>query len=161
MKILLFIFIIFLFTLLYTIFCEDNEPFKNKDALEKIVSKQLNANNQLLQICTNSSKSGIYKDGFCSIGEYNKGIDTLCVEMTDEFLKYTKENGIDLITPNPDEQFEGLKKGDKWCLSTILWINAYNKDKKLAPKIDKKATNIKSLYYIEEEIMDENKLEEY
>ena len=60
-----------------------------------------------------------------------------------------------------ENDFPGLKPGDPWCLSSIRWIEAYNHDKNLVPKIKMDATNIKTLYYIEKEILDENKLIEH
>ena len=36
--------------------------------------------------------------------------------MDDNFLKYSKSQGNDLITPMPIYSFPGLKDGDHWCI---------------------------------------------
>lgn len=155
------ILLIFIIVLLSPDMCLLIEKFETKNALEKTRTQQLNANNHLLQICSNSPKTGSYHDGYCFVGEYNKGEETICAKMTKGFLDFTKKQGNDLSTPNKTNDFPGLKPGDPWCLSSLRWIEAYNHDKNLVPKIKMDATNIKTLYYIEKEILDENKLIEH
>ena len=155
------ILLIFIFVLISPDICLLIEKFETKNALEKTKTKQLNVNNQLLQICTNSPKNGTYRDGYCNIGEYDKGEQTVCAKMTKEFLDFIKEKGNDLSTPIKQNNFMGLKPGDKWCLSSLNWIKAHNHDKNIVPKIKLDATNIKTLYYIDKEILDENELIEY
>ena len=46
--------------------------------------------------------------------------------MTDKFLKFSKSKGNDLITPNDEYSFPGLKPGDKWCLCCLRWKEAFN-----------------------------------
>ena len=43
-------------------------------------------------------------------------LHTVCVKVNDEFLKWCKEAGNDLITPHPEFGFPGLKDGDNWCV---------------------------------------------
>ena len=40
----------------------------------------------------------------------------MCIEVTAEFLAFSKARGNDLSTPQPDFDFPGLKPGDRWCL---------------------------------------------
>ena len=154
------ILLLFIIVLLSPDMCLLIEKFETKNALEKTRTQQLNANNQLLQICSNSPKTGFYRDGYCNTGEYDKGTHTVCAKMTKEFLEFTKKQGNDLSTPNKTNDFPGLKPGDNWCLCALRWGEAHNHDKNLVPKIKMDATNIKTLYYIEKEILDENKLTE-
>jgi hypothetical protein len=48
----------------------------------------------------------------------------LCATMTKDFLKYTKRQGNDLITPN--KTFPGLEAGDKWCVCAGRYTEAKN-----------------------------------
>ena len=44
--------------------------------------------------------------------------------MDDNFLKYSKSQGNDLITPMPIYSFPGLKDGDHWCICLERWKQA-------------------------------------
>mgnify|MGYP002173375736 FL=1 len=48
----------------------------------------------------------------------------VCVEVSEEFLEFSKARGNDLSTPNPDFEFAGLKPGDRWCLCALRWKEA-------------------------------------
>ena len=65
-----------------------------------------------LQPCCMSPVTGFHRDGFCTIGLGEFGVHTVCAQMTDEFLAFTKGRGNDLITPLPEQGFPGLKPGD-------------------------------------------------
>ena len=82
-----------------------------------------------------------------------KGYHTVCAQVTDEFLEYTKSQGNDLSTPNDQFNFPGLKEGDKWCLCALRWKEAYKAGK--APLLDLNATNSKTLNYVDKEILEE------
>ena len=60
--------------------------------------------------------------------------------MDNNFLKYSKSQGNDLITPMPQYSFPGLKEGDKWCICLNRWKQA--KDDGLAPLVILESTNI-------------------
>lgn len=53
--------------------------------------------------CANVGGSGIgtgfYRDGHCSTGQQDEGRHTVCIEATEEFLKFSKAVGNDLSTP--------------------------------------------------------------
>lgn len=87
--------------------------------------------------------TGFYRDGFCSTGAGDTGRHTVCVEVTAEFLAFSKAVGNDLSTPMPEYQFPGLKPGDKWCLCAQRWAQAYNEGK--APKLFLRATHERTL----------------
>jgi uncharacterized protein len=98
-----------------------------------------------LQIAGTSPITGFYRDGFCSTGNADRGIHVVAAVVTDKFLQYSKARGNDLITPSPVYGFPGLKAGDKWCLCTARWKEAY--DAGVAPPVVLEATHEKALEY--------------
>jgi len=95
--------------------------------------------------------TGFYRDGHCNTGPDDKGRHTVCVEVTDEFLAFSKDCGNDLSTPRPEFGFEGLKAGDRWCLCADRWAqaDAYGK----APNVILQSTHINTLETIPFEIL--------
>jgi hypothetical protein len=87
--------------------------------------------------------TGFYRDGFCSTGSADTGIHVVAAVLTDEFLNYSKAQGNDLITPNLNYNFPGLKAGDVWCLCANRWKEALKAG--AAPPVILKATNEKAL----------------
>lgn len=59
--------------------------------------------------------------------------------MTDEFLKYSRAQGNNLVTPQPDLAFPGLEPGDRWCVCVPRWIEALEDD--AAPPVILEATS--------------------
>ena len=51
--------------------------------------------------------TGFYRDGYCNTDIQDRGIHTVCVEVTSEFLEFSK-GGNDLSTPNPAFGFSGF-----------------------------------------------------
>lgn len=92
-----------------------------------------------LQVCCTSPMTGFYRDGTCNTGPNDLGSHTVCAEVTDDFLAYTKAQGNDLSTPMPMYQFPGLKPGDRWCLCVSRWKEAYEAG--VAPKVVLGATH--------------------
>ena len=99
-----------------------------------------------LQPCGIDPVTGYFRDGYCSTDISDTGMHTVCAIVTEDFLKFSKEMGNDLSTPNPLYNFAGLKEGDRWCLCMLRWLEAF--DRGCAPKIDLYATNISVLEYI-------------
>lgn len=95
--------------------------------------------------------TGFYRNGYCSTGEQDLGRHTVCCQVTDEFLAFSKAAGNDLSTPAPQYHFPGLKEGDSWCLCAQRWAQAYNAGK--APKIFLQASHEKTLDYAPVEIL--------
>lgn len=91
--------------------------------------------------------TGFYRDGFCSTGRDDVGRHTVCVEVTDEFLEYSKSVGNDLSQPHPQYLFPGVKPGDRWCLCALRWVQAYEAGK--APQLHLKATHEKTLQHVD------------
>jgi uncharacterized protein (DUF2237 family) len=102
-----------------------------------------------LQICGKNPMTGYFRDGYCKTDSSDEGTHTVCSEVDDEFLEFTKSKGNDLSF---------LKSGDRWCLCAKRWKEAYDEGK--APRVIKNATNKKTLDVIGDDIKDEE-LTEY
>lgn len=74
--------------------------------------------------CSTNPLTGFYRDGCCQTGWEDRGTHTVCAQMTEEFLSFTKKQGNDLSTPRPQFNFPGLKPGDFWCLCASRWKEA-------------------------------------
>ena len=96
-----------------------------------------------LEYCSHSPKTGFYRDGYCKTGPEDLGTHTVCARVTDEFLKFSKSRGNDLITPSGS--FPGLKDGNYWCLCANRYKEA--KDNGINMYVKKTATNKKTLNY--------------
>ena len=115
---------------------------------------QLNVLGGKLKKCSCNDKNkitGFFRDGFCRIGSQDFGLHSVCCEVTNEFLQYSKSIGNDLITPVKEINFSGLKKGDHWCICLLRWKDAYEKG--CAPKVILKSTNIITLSVINLEVL--------
>ena len=78
-----------------------------------------------LEACCFAPKTGFFRDGYCRTDETDRGRHIICAEMTEGFLRYTKEQGNDLSTPRPEFSFPGLQPGDRWCLCALRWKEAW------------------------------------
>jgi uncharacterized protein (DUF2237 family) len=95
--------------------------------------------------------TGFYRNGYCCTGEQDLGRHTVCCQVSDEFLAFSKAVGNDLSTPAPQYMFPGLKEGDIWCLCAQRWARAYNAGK--GPKVFLHATHEKTLDYAPFEVL--------
>lgn len=98
-----------------------------------------------LRTCSNNPVTGFYRNGCCDTGPQDGGLHLVCTVMTDEFLKFSRERGNDLSTPNPLFQFPGLRAGDRWCLCATRWREAYEAG--VAPRVVLEATHISMLEF--------------
>lgn len=78
----------------------------------------------LLEGCNMSPRTGFYRTGACETGPEDVGSHTVCAQVTEQFLEFSRTMGNDLITPAPEYGFSGLKPGDRWCLSIGRWKEA-------------------------------------
>ena len=97
--------------------------------------------------CSKNPLTGFFRNGKCDTCSDDIGMHTVCALMTDDFLKFSYENGNDLSTPRPEYNFPGLNEGDYWCLCLSRWIQAYNA--KCAPKVKLDATHASVLEFVE------------
>ena len=88
------------------------------------VSSQRNVYGEPLQTCSERPLTGFFRTGCCHTGPEDLGLHTVCVEVTAEFLEFSKSRGNDLSTPQPDFGFPGLRPGDRWCLCAARWREA-------------------------------------
>jgi len=103
---------------------------------------QKNIYDQELTPCCYDPITGWYRDGFCKTDNRDFGVHTVCAQMTEQFLTYTKSVGNDLSTPHLPH-FPGLKPGDRWCLCVSRWKEAFMVN--CAPKVVLSATHQNSL----------------
>ena len=110
-------------------------------------SSQMNIHGKPLELCSQDPLTGFFRNGCCDTDNHDRGLHTVCVILTDEFLKFSLEVGNDLSTPRPEFDFPGLKPGQKWCLCANRWLEAYESG--VAPPIITESTNIKTLDIID------------
>lgn len=110
-----------------------------------------------LEICCTSPMTGYYRDGKCNTGGGDFGAHVVCAQVTEEFLRFTKSRGNDLITPAPEFDFPGLKPGDRWCLCASRWKEAL--DAGVAPPVILSATHASALEYVSFEELRQNALD--
>ena len=77
-----------------------------------------------LKPCSTNPVTGFFRNGRCDTCAEDEGCHTVCVEVTDEFLAYSRAAGNDLSTPRPEYGFAGLKAGDRWCVCAARWLDA-------------------------------------
>ena len=59
------------------------------------------------RVCSERPVTGFYRSGCCHTGPEDLGLHTVCVEVTAEFLAFSKARGNDLSTPRPEFGFPG------------------------------------------------------
>ena len=85
----------------------------------------INVLGQPLVSCSHDPLTGWYRDGSCNTDERDRGSHTVCAEVTEAFLVFLRERGNDLMTPQPNHGFPGLKPGDTWCVCAASWLRAH------------------------------------
>lgn len=100
-----------------------------------------------LEVCCTSPMTGFYRDGCCNTGPEDVGSHTVCIQVTAEFLEFSKTVGNDLSTPMLQYGFPGLEPGDRWCLCAPRWQEAL--DAGFAPQVILAATHEAALAYCE------------
>jgi len=111
-----------------------------------MVTEATNVLGTKLETCCTSPMTGYYRDGKCNTGGGDFGAHTVCAQLTEDFLQFTKSNGNDLSTPVPEFNFPGLKPGDCWCLCASRWKEAM--DAGCAPRVVLSATHVLTLEYV-------------
>ena len=99
-----------------------------------------------LMTCSKKPMTGFFRDGCCNTSAEDLGAHTVCVELTAEFLAFSKEAGNDLSTPRPEFGFSGLKPGDRWCLCAARWAEALEAGK--APRVVLESTHERTLQFV-------------
>jgi uncharacterized protein len=109
-------------------------------------SPQKNVLGGELKTCSERPLTGFFRDGCCHTSADDAGAHTVCVQVTEQFLTYSKLAGNDLSTPRPEFAFPGLKAGDQWCVCAARWAEALAAN--AAPRVVLEATHERTLEYV-------------
>jgi len=122
-----------------------------KGGKENFQTEHKNILGQAMTPCSTPPEktTGYYRNGYCSTGPTDTGTHVVCAVVDDNFLRFTKSKGNDLMTPQ--NSFPGLVAGDKWCLCALRWKEAYNAG--VAPKIIPESTSDAVRQYILKDIL--------
>ena len=96
-----------------------------------------------LASCSDSPRTGYYRNGCCDTGPGDLGVHTVCARVTAEFLEFSRAQGNDLSTPHPELEFPGLVPGDQWCLCAPRWQEAFEAG--VAPRVVLETTHVGTL----------------
>jgi uncharacterized protein (DUF2237 family) len=115
------------------------------------IDKSINVFGEALKMCGENPMTGFYRDGKCNTCNNDAGSHTVCIEISQEFLEYSRFKGNDLSTPRPEFDFKGLKPGDSWCVCASRWLEAVETN--MAPRVHLQRTHIKALDIVPIEIL--------
>jgi uncharacterized protein (DUF2237 family) len=115
------------------------------------IDKSINVFGEALKMCGENPMTGFYRDGRCNTCKNDAGSHTVCIEISQEFLEYSRSKGNDLSTPRPEFDFKGLKPGDSWCVCASRWLEAVETN--MAPRVHLQRTHIKALDIVPIEIL--------
>ncbi len=109
----------------------------------ELEQEQVNVLGERLETCSMRPMTGFTRSGCCDFVPFDAGQHTICVQVTEEFLEFSRFRGNDLSTPVPEFEFPGLKPGDRWCLCAARWQEALEFGR--APKVVLRATHRQAL----------------
>jgi uncharacterized protein (DUF2237 family) len=98
---------------------------------------------ETLEACSVRPLTGFTRTGSCETGPQDIGSHTVCTQVTQEFLEFSRSRGNDLVTPVPEFDFPGLRPGDRWCLCAARWQEAFEAG--CAPRVVLRATHERAL----------------
>ena len=107
----------------------------------------INVYGKELIICCSNPKTGFFRNGMCDTCIEDRGVHTVCILVTQQFLDFSKSVGNDLSTPHPEFEFYGLKPGDHWCLCALRWKEAHEQGN--APPVFLESTHEKTLKLVD------------
>ena len=110
-----------------------------------------------LEMCSVDPMTGFFRDGCCNTGAEDLGMHTVCVQVTEAFLEFSKKCGNDLSTPMEQYDFPGLREGDRWCLCVLRWKEALESN--MAPKVVLNATHMSVLEFVDLEDLQSHAIE--
>lgn len=102
-----------------------------------------------LRLCGQDPVTGYFRTGYCETDPTDIGVHTVCAEVTEAFLAYTRKRGNDLQSARPG--FPGLKPSDRWCLCASRWLEAYEDG--VPPPVDLEATHEATLAIVPLEVL--------
>lgn len=107
------------------------------------MDESLNVFDEAIESCSEQPLTGFFRDGCCNTSDQDAGSHTVCVQVTAEFLEFSRFRGNDLSTPQPEFGFPGLEPGDRWCLCAARWLEAHEHG--MAPKVYLRRTHKRAL----------------
>lgn len=81
---------------------------------------EMNVFSKPLALFSKSPMTGYKRDGYCHTGPDDSGHHVIAGVVTNEFLDFSASRGNDL------RKQVGLKGGQKWCLCTSRWKEAFD-----------------------------------
>ena len=117
------------------------------------MDKPINVLGETLESCCENPLTGFFRDGCCNTSNDDFGSHTVCVQVTGEFLEFSRFRGNDLTTSKPEFGFPGLKPGDCWCLCAARWLEAQQHG--MAPRVMLRGSHIRALEIVPLEILKE------
>ena len=111
----------------------------------------INVYGKELETCCDNPKTGFFRNGLCDTCSEDRGLHTVCILATEEFLDFSKSVGNDLSTPHPEFNFPGVKPGNRWCLCAQRWQEAYEQGK--APPVFLESTHEETLKIVDFNIL--------
>ena len=115
------------------------------------MDSSVNVFGETLQGCSDRPATGFFRDGCCNTSDDDAGSHTVCVQVTQDFLEFSRFRGNDLSTAQPEFGFPGLKPGDRWCLCAARWLEAHAQG--MAPRVFLKGTHARSLEVVPLELL--------
>jgi uncharacterized protein (DUF2237 family) len=100
----------------------------------------------ILQPCGTDPMTGFFRTGCCQVTDEDVGSHAVCIVATAGFLAFSKSRGNDLSTPRHDYGFPGLTPGDRWCLCSSRWQEAFEAG--LAPHVVLESTSVAALEFV-------------
>ena len=97
-------------------------------------------------MCSEDPLTGFVRSGCCEAVQGDLGMHVICVQVTKEFLEFSRSAGNDLSTPVPEFGFPGLTPGDRWCLCATRWQQAFEAG--MAPPVVLAATHMSALEFV-------------
>jgi uncharacterized protein (DUF2237 family) len=107
------------------------------------IDESVNVFGESLETCGDDPVTGFFRDGCCNTSDQDRGSHTVCVELTQEFLEFSRSRGNDLMTPVPAYGFPGLRAGQRWCLCASRWLEAQEAGR--APRVYLRRTHRRAL----------------
>ena len=107
------------------------------------MDSSVNVFGETLESCGQDPVTGFFRDGCCNTSDQDTGSHTVCIQVTQEFLEFSRFQGNDLSTPRPEFGFPGLQAGDRWCLCAARWREAHEAG--MAPRVYLRATHERAL----------------
>ncbi|MFL2538225.1 MAG: DUF2237 family protein [Candidatus Rariloculaceae bacterium] len=117
------------------------------------MDKPINVLGETLESCCENPLTGFFRDGCCNTSDDDFGSHTVCVQVTGEFLEFSRFRGNDLTTSKPEFGFPGLKPGDCWCLCAARWLEAQQHG--MAPRVMLRGSHIRALEIVPLETLKE------